>query len=506
MAALKNTLRIIVFLAFALLPAQAEIDSHHVDEELIAAGKSVNEGHVKAGYERLLALLRQIDPAKDKDYWRVSATLVEFLSQIEDHPQAAQLLNSIIATKIPETQPAYRQWMQFYIGRNLAYSGKADEGEKFLRALTAGDARLVQNPAQRAAAIMLSKIESDRGNIGQAAIWIRRAIIGTLVDNGAGSEEIVYVLTEYAYYLAQARQLAEAYNLFVKLAPLYESQYSHYNPKYLHFQSIFLALLSDVGNFPAVDAVYKHVNDAIGAVDIVAPSVRSQLWLQSLYQIARTPSADAHASTTEQLKQIVTSDPDYLKQPRNRIGFSYFALLAGDIDLADQFNTAPQNSEPVDPQLGSYEIALKSFIAARRNKFDDSISLSQDALEKIRLFQRRFEDVSSDRLPAITAPERLILSLILGINSPHVSTYNQANALFKLEQFLNGDKAKLGLHERVARQELKSDLQREDIRTRDRLKDLRDRIMNEATGSLFARILPIRNYTPVQNKDFGYLD
>ena len=141
MAALKNTLRIIVFLAFALLPAQAEIDSHHVDEELIAAGKSVNEGHVKAGYERLLALLRQIDPAKDKDYWRISATLVEFLSQIEDHPQAAQLLNSIIATKIPETQPAYRQWMQFYIGRNLAYSGKADEGEKFLRALTAGDAR-----------------------------------------------------------------------------------------------------------------------------------------------------------------------------------------------------------------------------------------------------------------------------------------------------------------------------------------------------------------------------
>ena len=63
----------------------------------------------------------------------------------------------------------------------------------------------------------------------------------------------------------------------------------------------------------------------------------------------------------------------------------------------------------------------------------------------------------------------------------------------------------MGLSERVARQELNSDLQREDIRTRDRLKDLRDRIMNEATDTLFARILPIRDYTAVQNNDFGYL-
>ena len=146
---------------------------------------------------------------------------------------------------------------------------------------------------------------------------------------------------------------------------------------------------------------------------------------------------------SERLKQIATSDPDVLKQHRNRIVFSYFALVTGDVDLAEQFNTAPQISEPVDPQLGSYEIILKSFIAARRNKFDDSISLSQDALDKIRLFQRRFE-VASNRLPAVTAPERLVLSLILGINSPHVSTYNQANELFKLGRFLNGDKAKLG--------------------------------------------------------------
>ena len=507
MAAFKNTLRIIVVLAFAhILPAQAEIDSHYVDEQLIAAGKSVNEGHVKAGYDRLAALLRQTDPTKDKDtYWRISATLVEFLSQIEDHPQAGQLLNAIISTKISETQPAYRQWMQYYIGRNLSYSGSRDEGEKFLRALTAGDARLVHIPAQRAAAIMLSKIEFDRGNVAQSAIWMRRAVIGTLVDTGAASEEILDVLTEYAYFLTQTRQLSEGYNLFVKLAPLYEGQYSHHHPKYLHFQSIFLGLLSDFGNFPAVDAVYKHLNDAVAAVDIVAPSIRSQLWFQSLYQIARNPSAEARASTSERLKQITATDPNFLKQPRNRAIFSYFALLMGDVDLADQFNSEPQVGEPVDLQFGSYEIILKSLIAARRNKFDDSITLSQYALDKSRLFHQRFENESSNRLPAITAPERLILSVILGLNSPHVTNSDQANALFKLEQFLNGDKAKLGLNERVARQELKSDLQREDIRTRDRLKDLRDRIMNEAANSLFVRVLPIRGYKPVKNQDFGYL-
>jgi CHAT domain-containing protein len=508
MAALKNALRIIVVLAFAhILPAQAEIDSHYVDEELIAAGKSVNDGHVKAGLDRLAALLRQIDPLKDQnDYFRISATLIEFLSEIEDHAQAAQLLNSMISTKIHETQPAYLQWMQFYIGRNLSYSGKADEGEKFLRSLTAGDARLVHIPAQRAAAIVLSKIERDRGNIDQAAIWMRRAVIGTLVDKGAASEEIVDVLTEYAYYLTETRQLPDAYNLFIRLAPIYETQYSHHGPKYLHFQSDFLATLSDFGNFPVLDAAYKTLSDNVSAVDIVAPSVRSQLWFQSLYQLARTPSADAHASTSQKLKEFNASYPDFLKQPRNRIIFSYFALLAGDLDLADQFNAAPRVSEPVDTQMQSYEIILRSFIAAVRNKFDDSIALIPDALEKIGLFRQQFEVASSNRLPAITAQERQILSLILGLNSPHVSTYNQANVLFKLGQFLNGDKAKLGLSERVARQELNSDLQREDIRTRDRLKDLRDRMMNEATGSLLARVLPIRRiYTPVQNKDFGSL-
>jgi hypothetical protein len=54
----------------------------------------------------------------------------------------------------------------------------------------------------------------------------------------------------------------------------------------------------------------------VAAVDVVAPSVRSALSFQSLYQIARTPSAEAHALTSERLKQNTASDPNFLKQPR----------------------------------------------------------------------------------------------------------------------------------------------------------------------------------------------
>jgi CHAT domain-containing protein len=105
----------------------------------------------------------------------------------------------------------------------------------------------------------------------------------------------------------------------------------------------------------------------------------------------------------------------------------------------------------------------------------------------------------------VTIEERAILALILASNVPHISTVYQADALFKLAQYLNRDKEKLGVNERVSVRQLNSDLQREDIRTRDRLKDLRERMLDDATTSLLARVLPIRPYTVVQNVDFGSL-
>ena len=193
---------------------------------------------------------------------------------------------------MPETERAYYQWMQFYLGRNLAYQGKPSEGERYLRALTGDDGRYVFIPAQRAAAIVLSNIELGRDNVEQATIWMRRAVIGTLVDKGAASEEIVDVLTSYATYLKRVRRLPEAYRLFMRLVPLYETQFAHSSPKYLYFVSRFLGTLTEVGDFQAAEIAYKALSDNVAAVDIVAASVKEELFFQELYRLARAASTD----------------------------------------------------------------------------------------------------------------------------------------------------------------------------------------------------------------------
>src|SRR5258708_4516466 len=235
---LRYMIKLLAVLAAALCAsaAHADIDAARVEAEVTAANRTIIGGHVKDGLDRLVSLLKLIDPAKDKDsYWRVAGTLIEFLSQVEDHASAAKVLETLLASKIHEGQPAYFQWVQFYVGRNFAYSGKAADGEKVLRALTALDARYVLTPAQRAAALVLSQIELDRGNIKQSAIWMRRAVIGTLVDKGASSEEIVDCLTRYAIYLMNTRRSADAHNLFLRLGQIYEASFAHQGPTYIKF-------------------------------------------------------------------------------------------------------------------------------------------------------------------------------------------------------------------------------------------------------------------------------
>src|SRR5690349_10533292 len=136
---LRFTLHLVAVLTTALLgPALAQPSSHNIDEQLSAAARSVLEGRVNEGLDRLTALLPEIDSSKDKHaYWRASTSLVEFLSQTEQHARAAEVLRSIT---VERNDVAYFQWMQFYLGRNLAYRGRAAEGERFLRSLTAGDA------------------------------------------------------------------------------------------------------------------------------------------------------------------------------------------------------------------------------------------------------------------------------------------------------------------------------------------------------------------------------
>jgi CHAT domain-containing protein len=499
---LKHALRLVAVLTALVVPARAEVDPRDV-EELTSASRVILEGRVSEGIDRLTILLRRIDPAKDSTtYWRTGETLVSFLSQTENHAAARAVLNHLLSTKLPE---ANAPWVHYYLGRSLAYLGMADEGEKLLRALTGGDARLVHSPVQRAAAVMLSTIELDRNNVGQSAIWMRRAVIGTFVDKRAGAGEIIDVLTQYAAFLAKTRRLAEAHSLFAKLGPIYGAQFPHRSPAYLNFVSSFLDMLESAGNFKAADALHNVLNESAPAVDVPATSIREQLFFLDLYKDARAPSEHKKASIPDRLKQVVADYPDFLKQSRNRIVFSYLALLAGNVEVAEQFISSSQGGEPLDAKFAAYEVGLRSFIAARHGKFSESIALSREALEKVLVFHQRFENESSSRLPAFTVDERLVLGLIVGVNAAHVSSFDEADALFQLQQFLSRDKGKLGLNTKIARQRLTSDLQREDARTRDRLQELRDRLMREAVDGLLARVLPIREYAPAEKQDYAFL-
>jgi CHAT domain-containing protein len=495
-----------LFVSVQVCTAHAQTDSASVDEQLAVANRSIIDGHVKDGVNRLELLLGQLDPTRDRDaYWRTAATLIEWLSQTENHAEETKVLNTLAAAKIWENQPAYVPWMQFFVGRNLAFTGHPDDAEKYLHIVTGGDARLVHIPLQRAAAVILSKIELDRNNISQAAIWIRRAVIGTMVDKGASSEEAVDVLTEYAYFLMRTRKLVEAMVLFGRLGDIYESSFAHHSPKYLHFLSLFVATTATIGNFATADAIQKRLSESVSSVDVVAKSVHDELFFQELYQLARTPPINGHSQVTERLQQIISSNPDFLKNPHSRIISSYLAVLGGNFELGEKYFLS-DSTIPQDEQYRSYDIILKSFfLAARHENRAESIALANQALAAIREAYKPLENESGSRLPALTIEERLILSVILGIDASRNFTLDQGDILFRLGQFLNRDKGKLGLHQRIIRQELKSDLQREDLRTRDRLQQLRDGMMDEATTTLLSRVLPIKNYVTGLKNDFAFL-
>jgi hypothetical protein len=80
-----------------------------------------------------------------------------------------------------------------------------------------------------------------------------------------------------------------------------------------------------------------------------------------------------------------------------------------------------------------------------------------------------------------------------------------AGADVRVGQYLNRDKAKLGLAARAIRENFEFDLEREEARTRDRVQDLRDKLMDQAVDSLLGRILPLRSYTPSEKNDQPFI-
>src|SRR6516162_11265632 len=214
----------------------------NIDEEIKATWASVFDGHLNDAIERAAKLLNQIDPAQDGDaYWRASSTLVEIFEESENYDLEDKLLGLMVQEKIAQNQP----WMQYYVGRDLVRLGRLEQGKQILRALTAGDERQVYFQVQRFAAIFMSKIEFEHGNIDQSAIWMRRAVIGILIHQDATPDDILDVLTEYAAHLAITRRPIDALALYLRLEPIYKAIPKH-SPKYIRFMAEYLGAWTNV--------------------------------------------------------------------------------------------------------------------------------------------------------------------------------------------------------------------------------------------------------------------
>jgi hypothetical protein len=369
----------------------------------------------------------------------------------------------------------------------LFVSATQSKGEQFLRALTAGDERQVYVPVQRAAAILKSKIEYDAGNIDQSAIWMRRAVIGILFNKEAVPIEILDVLTEYAAHLARMRRPLDAYALYVRLEPIYTGAVPKHSPRYIRFTAQYLQTLTAIGSYAVADRTLADLKEAVKGVDYLAPSITEVLLLQDLYQLARSvPENDP--SVVEYLKKLTADYPDLLTSPTFRIGFAYFRLLGGNFQLADEYTQTFQTGQSENPQIRAYDLLLQSMAAGGQKDFPRSLRLAREGVEQLRLVLHRFESLSSDWSPMLRIEERLVLGGILAINADRVTSAEDKDTLFDITQLLNSDRSKLGLTTRISREALKLDLQREDVRTRDRLKDLRDRLMDDAVRTLITRI------------------
>jgi CHAT domain-containing protein len=414
---------------------------------------------------------------------------VEILQELENDTLADKMLGLMVQKKIAENPAARRVWMQYYLGRDLVRLGHKEQGEQILRTLTAGDERQVYFPAQRFAAIFMSKIEFDRGNIDQSAIWMRRAVIGILISKNTSPIDILDVLTEYAAHLALTRRSLDALALYARLEPIYKEAVAKHNPKYISFTAQYLQTLTTVGAYAIADQKLTELKEAVKGVDILPPSITETLFSQDLYQAARSIPETGPNPVIERLKKLTADYPDFLKSPGFRVAFSYFALLAGDFQLADQYARASQPEQSENPQIRAYDLLLQSLAAAGQKDYPKSLRLAREGVEQLHLFLRKFEPLSSNWSPTLRSEQRLVLGAILGANAEKPTSAEDKNTLFDIAQLLNSDRSKLGLTARISRQALRLDLQREDLRTRDRLRDVRDRLMDDAVRTLITRIV-----------------
>ena len=183
-------------------------------------------------------------------------------------------------------------------------------------------------------------------------------------------------------------------------------------------------------------------------------------------------------------KKLTTDNPGFLKSPDFRIAFSYFALLGETFGLPINMRKRRKLNNLKIGIIGTYDLLLQSLAAAGQKDYTRSQGLAGEGVEQLYLYLRGFEPLSSNWSPTLRSEERLVLGAILGVNAEKATSTKDRDTLFDIAQLLNSDKSKLGLAARISRQGLKLDLQREDLRTRDRLRDIRDRLMDDACEHL----------------------
>lgn len=176
------------------------------------------------------------------------------------------------------------------------------------------------------------------------------------------------------------------------------------------------------------------------------------------------------------------------------------------MDFASQLLANSDVSFPdLGPEYNASWKLIESLISARQDKHADSLAYAEQGLASFRAYQSRFNSMSESQSPAMSIDEKIILGLILGYNTRFIKTRVQFDLIFQLGQYLNRDKAKLGLAARAIRENFEFDLEREEARTRDRVQDLRDKLMDQAVDSLLGRILPLRSYTPSEKNDQPFI-
>ncbi len=124
-ATLLRRLAQFVFCLLFLSAGSVRSEPFSTQDILASAKRSLVEGRVLESMGTLDKAFRELDPkSQPEEFLQVGFAMVEYLSFVERHDVAAPILQALVASQVATKDQAAFQWMQFYLGRNLAYLGE----------------------------------------------------------------------------------------------------------------------------------------------------------------------------------------------------------------------------------------------------------------------------------------------------------------------------------------------------------------------------------------------